>query len=352
MISLLEVYRFLVSWGAARWNRLRSNRPSVDKQAGSRLLNLPTVALITILNHLPPESIAALSLTCKSAFYVLFPGTTTSLCGYSLENLLLLLEKDLSHRYFYCCDCGRLHRFSPSWAPYRRNGAQHWLELPCEPQIENSGDLCIGFHHARLVLNEHYFGPGRGLSLSQLEVKIASPNGGWEIQSEARIISGQLFLSMSHTLLLRGTRAENRHAISHSYPHEICHHVTTHYREYRNPHHTMRIPELLPLDGLICQPYGYFKECYNAPGSCFVCLTGFTTTIDRQVYSDVEHLNITIVSYHQLGDCWSPYDRTWLLFVAPPTMLTPFRPEAYENDCRGNSIIKRRWETRRLQITD
>ncbi|KAK1765545.1 hypothetical protein QBC33DRAFT_475977, partial [Phialemonium atrogriseum] len=270
------------------------------------LLNQPLDILFEISEFLPPESVAALSLTCKSAFYVLFPVSKSSLHDSSLENLLLLLEKDLRRHFFYCYCCLRLHRFSSYWAPCQRY-LRH-LDLPCRPEV--------GWVSSRPSREEcALLWPGRGLRLSQLEFEIRPSVNGWVIKSSARIIEDVLFLSFLHTLVLRGTPHHNRDVLEYLHHHHICHHITTH-RPTVNHWGKLptRIPELSPWDGR--GPFSYIKQCWSAPGSCLVCLTDFTTTIERRPVHlakkpGQELWTITILSYHQVGHCRSPLGCKW-----------------------------------------
>lgn len=82
------------------------------------LLNLPTEILLLIACQLSlsPESLVALSLTCKTLSSIL-DRDAVKLCEKSRCQLLLLLEKDLGNRFFYCSVCCQLHRFSQQWSP-------------------------------------------------------------------------------------------------------------------------------------------------------------------------------------------------------------------------------------------
>lgn len=95
------------------------------------LLNLPVELLVLIVDHLSssPESIIALSLTCKSLFGVL-RSDVASLRGHQCRSsLLALLEKDLGDRFFYCSKCCQLHRFSASWNPTDTELTEHYENI-------------------------------------------------------------------------------------------------------------------------------------------------------------------------------------------------------------------------------
>jgi hypothetical protein len=338
--SLLEGLRRWLGWQTR----------GVDSQATSLLLSQPLDVLFEILEYLPPVSSVALALTRKLAFRAFFPAMKSRLDAQGLQNLLLLLEESVSWDFFFCHGCTQLHRFSYSWAPGCRQKSS--LEPPCKPDINSFGDLYIGFHHVRLVMNAHFFGPRRGLSLSRLETKILPYCNGWETSSMAQIIQDQLFLCISHQLLLHQDRYLNRLALKSTYNHYICHHITTHPCR-RNPRDLYavlptRIPELSPPgDGI---SYGDVKNCDSLPGSCSVRLTDFTTTVKQRRTnadnSEQELLHVTIVSYHQLGHCRSPFDWKWQTFSTrysryPPDLITRAQ---YLGSYHEPGAVKRRWD--------
>lgn len=102
------------------------------------LLNLPTEILLPIASQLSssPESLVSLSLTCKTLSSIL-DRDAVKLCEKSRRQFLLLLEKDLGNRFFYCSFCCQLHRFSQQWSPVSR----HYLWMP--------NFNCICYHDAK-----------------------------------------------------------------------------------------------------------------------------------------------------------------------------------------------------------
>ncbi len=111
------------------------------------------------------------------------------------------------------------------------------LRPPCKPSTVDLGGRQIGFFHARLAMNAHFFGPGHGLKLEQLEMGILPYIHGWQTDSRARIFQNQLFIRFSHRLRLEQDpefiRIAARSAYNHLLPY-ICSHIVTHIPR-RNP---------------------------------------------------------------------------------------------------------------------
>lgn len=328
-----EMYGFLRFLGSIRM-RLPGRRPRRSSQAESLLLQLPVELLLDISGFLPPESAVALALTCTSSFGILFPKK--KLRGLQLDELLQLLERDLSKQFFFCQPCHTLHRFSPSWRPKY----QDHFDGPCKINVEVCGTFHLGFHFARLAMNKHLL--GGGLELEQLSFSLPTYRG-WNVRSTARVIKDELYLCVSHALSLNGTGPENRQELEAS-KHGICDHVTTHEAEncfrisgveyienFLDGPSFRQIPDYAgPPRERIAElaPRGYpsyshaLAECRDTRGSCLTCLTDYSITTNQKRTSDArnettakETWDIVIVAYHQLGSCRSQFDWKWRTYA-------------------------------------
>ena len=298
----------------------------VNTQANCLLLNQPVDIVFQILEHLPPESSVAFSLTCKAAYSGFFQRMKQGLDVTAKQNLLPFLEESLSKDFFFCHNCAKLHPLDPAWTrdpgsnPVHRphlgpGGGQP--QLPCKPRIHTPGGLGIGFHHIKLATNAHLWGSGHGMSLAWLKRDIPvledwkSTNldsTHWKIGHDARISGdAQLFLRVTHKALVSGyAKISSCVNILPSRPHFICHHVAN-----RASGGTSNL--FLPLD----------LRYNNTRGSCDICLTDYTATVKRLGREDYPFGNKnaygtvwekTIISYHQLGRCRSPSDPAWVAF--------------------------------------
>ncbi|KAH8893276.1 hypothetical protein GQ53DRAFT_108026 [Thozetella sp. PMI_491] len=337
----------LIRRGFRRW--LGQPTHEMNLQAASLLSSQPCEILFLILEYLPPESSIAVTLTCKLLFHSFFPIMKSRLDTQSLQNLLLLLEESVSQDLYFCHDCIRLHRFLSSWAP-----SKDPLKPPCKPSTVDFGGREIGFYHVRLVINAHLFGPGHGLRLKQLETRILPYFHGWQTDSRARILQDQLFLQISHRLRLKQTPELIRIAVKSTYDHYVCPHITTHLTR-RDPRHLTatlptQIPQLAPLASRFSYEECSLDNCTDVPGSCSICLTDYTTSIERQRIdacdSERQLLDITIVSYHQLGCCRSPLDWKWQTFsTARPYYPTDIITRTqHPESCYEPGAVRKRWE--------
>ncbi|KAI1807009.1 hypothetical protein F4811DRAFT_62838 [Daldinia bambusicola] len=322
----------------------------IDLQCTSLLLNMPLDILFEIVDALQPQDYIAFALTCKSAFLTFFEFAKKLLNHACLRMFLIRIEGGLSVNFFFCYRCTQLHRYSHSWAPGRM--VQSRLEPPCRPRIRGLGGVYIGFHHARLVMNAHFFGPGRGLNISKFRSNLLELPNDWVTSSIARIMGGQLFLRIRHQLVLNHPWLDNRNSfLKLHYNHYICRHFAT--------HRPSRISWIMPgyvqirsaylLPGIIHYGRSQFtSETFDeVSGCCETCLTDFFGTIKwyRVDYRN-NLLDIEIVAYHQVGNCRSPSDWKWATFAPrdSPRPLTEITRSRYLSEDHGLGAVKRRWE--------
>ncbi|KAK4235098.1 hypothetical protein C8A03DRAFT_18117 [Achaetomium macrosporum] len=184
---------------------------SQSPQAQPALLKLPAELILCIAAQLSssPESVVALSLTCKHLRTIL-ANDVVKVQAKCRGRLLALVEKDLGDRLFYCSVCCQLHAFSPWWDP--TNGehlafqsARH-NRFYCHAQQVFNLNAAQSLYHVfgRLVMNRHFYGAPKGLPLDTLAKPVwARSWGGGPLCRQtpsARIVRDELFLRVTHTL--------------------------------------------------------------------------------------------------------------------------------------------------------
>ncbi|KAK8131427.1 hypothetical protein PG984_007865 [Apiospora sp. TS-2023a] len=302
-------------------NQTRNQRvpwKRVDQQDNSLFMRLPLDLLLSVRDHLPPESSAALCLTCKAALDVFEPQ---DLHEDDLRRIRQQFEREMSERCFYCGQCGHLHRYSKDWR-IRDRGIDD--ELPCEAPRVRIGLWKIGFYHFQLVMNTHLYGPGRGLPASIIE---SGRDGAWLAQATMAVLDGQLFLSVRYTRTIMGSVG------------------------YRLPE-----LELAQQD----QPHE-LKAPWSSTGSCRICLTdyAFKLTCARPPFRNITGpsglsqiaqpaaYKIEIETYHQLGACRDAFDWMWRCFADESPSCTTRLSQILTDHPPG--AIRDRWVEARAQ---
>ncbi|KAI0144120.1 hypothetical protein F4776DRAFT_610776 [Hypoxylon sp. NC0597] len=325
------------------------------------LLKLPLELIFMISEEfLEPASALALSLTCKGLSAAIFPKSRRRLGDDDRREFLRLLEKDVSRQRptHYCDDCVCLHYFDPTrddptihpqfhmfqYSDCRRNS----LHLP-------GTSFVFGYHHARLLTNQYLYGAPHAWFASKFGIPTQhgphSPH--WTQTWSANVINGELFLSATHTVRFVGNEDDFRRSLDEN-DYNICRHVGTRksFRDLSNPgedndslflywqrfgnlvntiHITnsasftpawssRRVINAFRLERGASIPIGhrFLRLCKDVRGSCSFCATDYTTTLEKGFvggFGPLRHeWTLTIVTYHQLGDCRSPYDARWAAF--------------------------------------
>ncbi|KAH0490287.1 hypothetical protein TgHK011_001764 [Trichoderma gracile] len=270
------------------------------------LLQLPTEILLLIASQLSssPESLVALSLTCKT--------------------LSSALDREEQWH----------PKVLGAALPSRRCALYH-EEKMFHPTPE-SYQFALYYIYGRLVMNRHFYGFPKGLPLERLECSTLVPSWGggplWQEHHFAKIIDDELFICTTHTIA--GSAATLRDAIDEG-RHGVCMHTATDPVDLCYPHRRRiyRMPEFLEPEG--DEAHGSspppFRACRDVLGACTVCLTDYVTTIERAEVNEITEVNyemtvgplvdgwsITITACHQLGRCRSPEDWKWVTLTETP----------------------------------
>ncbi|KAK5998094.1 hypothetical protein PT974_00466 [Cladobotryum mycophilum] len=278
------------------------------------LFKQPLDIFLEIVSHLDPSSAASLSLTCKNAFALLAPASLSRLTTEDKGALLQLWERDanVGSSFYFCHLCTKLHPFAPWWGPKTRSREScrflasenyaHFL-LSWKP---SGSYITVAYHHARLVMNRHLYGPELGLDLDSFTVR----EGPRKIHRNldlvqsmtARIINDMLVLRIEHEITPAsaevppdGFRKEVDEAVC-----KICEHMQTHKLICS----TWRTISEIGVQ----EAETMFSPCRNAPGSCERCTTDLETTIEFGMERTSSEWRINIVSYHLLGQGRTPWE--------------------------------------------
>lgn len=293
------------------------------------------------MDHLPVETRAALCLTCKAALDVFEPR---DLPETDLRHIRRLFEKHLSERYYYCWDCGHLHRYHRGWDWQIKSNQMAFLR-PCQfPNVE-IGAWKFGFYRFQLVMNAHVYGPGRGLPTSIME---SGTIGKWLAEATMAIREDQLFLSVRYTRTFMGSLGYvyfetqlDRHRL------QFCQHLSNRPSPF-DPYGAQRLPELQLTRKTKQGSRQLLRAPWSANGSCRTCLTDYTFALNcarprsRIGSSQQAQYKIEIVTYHQLGACRDPSDWMWQCFAGNPPGQATRQP--YLNTDHHPGAVKNRWD--------
>lgn len=299
MWPLVHVLIFITIYITLRilWKSLFRQKPgpqplslSTLASSNSLVLRQPRDIILSIADHLPLESIAALSLTNKDLWLLLNGDARLrelSNEASAKEEFLQLIERELGHKYYYCHECTRLHLFKGDWALSRLedDGGRKYQSLgPCFRKYgANMTMASIHFPYplARLVMNRHLHGPTHGLPLSALECEVrrffrtSTPAVEWKVTWTARIWNNMLYMHSTHKLThVREPYdpKDLRKAVD-GLRHRLCSHLQTHSGVDRHGRE-LRLKDRLWT--VARHTDGTFVPC-NISGWCAECITDWST---------------------------------------------------------------------------
>lgn len=220
------------------------------------------------------------------------------------EKLLLLLEKDIPFRYYCHRWHGRWSRSTPSRPFYMER-----LECKKDPDRRFCFPFCgyIPYHHMRLVMNRHFYGPEHGLPLQALSERQNYQTHEYEVEcsisQHARIFGDELLvLTVISMTQLRGDLVLLRSHVE-SFGGSVCQHLTI---SQRSP---VCIPIQFPELAKKGNASGSFPACGPMYGSCTSCLTYYSINITWQGLE--KGYSIEVLVYRGLGDCRTPESWYW-----------------------------------------
>uniref|UniRef100_A0A8H7NKS5 F-box domain-containing protein n=1 Tax=Bionectria ochroleuca TaxID=29856 RepID=A0A8H7NKS5_BIOOC len=310
--------------------------PQEDYPPKLRLIDLPSDVLFSITDHLDTPSVHSLSLTCRSLYASRFPATQRPLSPEDQQQLLTTLERDpLGEGFSYCQRCNKLHSYDRTWGP--QSGS--------EKSQNTRGTLCgmkdafspagnpfdLGYHHARLAMNNHFYGPQFGIPLDAICIKQIISRGGTAIDcsTAAQILQDELYIRRTYNFMVPENGIDeffNTHGFR---DFRLCEHMPF----LRSPSvYHQAVPEL-QCRSRTAPANEAFQPCRNSPGSCGICLLDYDITIQHS--ANDKAWKIVIRAFHQLGSCRSPDDWKWARFTerSKPRLFGPNRPNR-----RGSSF--------------
>ncbi|KAM4056629.1 hypothetical protein HRG_003498 [Hirsutella rhossiliensis] len=310
------------------------------------ILQLPADILLLICDQLDTPEALSMSLTCKSVFAL---SLTMCQCRRKMPSeerrrFLLLLEADarMGRGVFYCHACNSLHPFQRDWGPRSEREASGAPARPHHCGIRDrfapaGNPFGLSYHHARLVMNQHLYGPGRGLALGNICVRHTERRPATSIlcTTDAQIKDGELLLLRTYAFTVADDSISEFRRGGGPRDFRLCEHTCFFPHSSSSPYR-QHIPQLQPPR----TGDQAFPPCHDAPGSCGLCLMDYVITVAPSSAA----WDVTIKAYHQLGACRSPDDWKWARFseAKRPHLFFPNRPNRRSSTLEAGAV-RRRW---------
>ncbi|KAF2631248.1 hypothetical protein BU25DRAFT_418854 [Macroventuria anomochaeta] len=276
------------------------------------LLNLPFEILQHIASYLDDASAAKFSLSSRQICYAVGTNRLSSYIASSAsrfdarDRLEETIERALPGSW-HCAWCDKFHVWSAHDGPAAISQMQ---QSPCAKYNSYLADrmgytLC--YHHIRLALVRHKYGPAHGLEIGAFEwrgsgsVSLFRTPVHTTIAHQAEIRDGRFLLHTNYSILLPTWAASHKNLIGHLWP--LLPPLLTQHRASEYGHTGV----MAALDNVV-------RRGWRVLGaqSCSDCQTDWSVTafpIPRSVAGEFVRLNIQ--TWRDLGTGKTPFDTAW-----------------------------------------
>ncbi|KAK5998309.1 hypothetical protein PT974_00686 [Cladobotryum mycophilum] len=342
---------FTPLWDLGSWFGAPTSSEIVDEKPtrSTPFLDIPADVMLLITDQLDAPSALSLAHSCKSLYALNACQHYKQMRAEDQKEFLLLLERDpLGKGTYYCHPCNKLHPFQQTWGPHseseisKESGVYHCGNRDRFSPIGNAFDL--SFTHAKLVMNNHFYGPEYGVPIENLCIEHDERRDATNIHciTSAKILDDELFIQRTYTFTVTDSDVQEFRKCTGARDFRLCEHTSffsnnSIYRQY--------VPELQrrPSDG-----GEGLVACREVPGSCGLCLMDYDITINPS--EDGKAWLMTIQAYHQVGSCRSPDDWKWARFTEScrPHLFFPNRPNR-RGSIHNPGTVRIRWSDEESQ---
>ncbi|KAH7354249.1 hypothetical protein B0T11DRAFT_301273 [Plectosphaerella cucumerina] len=197
--------------------------------------HFPVETALGIFEQLPPEDKLSLALSCKGLYVVFLASTTSTLSGQGKKDLLLRLERDIGHQYWFCPKCVKLHAFDRNRGAQQNYDVGHAGTGCCSSSsfgpltTWTCGIRNLDCKMARLLWINHRYGPDKGISPEEFCWGLEEPALGswpsifWHVGLEIKFIDDQMLLKATH--YIQGNSIHQLLQRSDIRDHKLCRHA-------------------------------------------------------------------------------------------------------------------------------
>jgi len=184
-------------------------------------LRLPLDVILAITDHLKPEDIFLLSLSCTTLLASLSRPKWDDLPTAGKNRFLEALVRDMTRTHYFCPECSQLlvydeadvFKLNADYHDRLWKGRKCWLDSFFPMSFWGANCLKLDYHFAHQVMNRHFFGAPAGLPTEILDSEtwayfpydMDRPLNNqlrWDVRVGARIINDELYLAAVHRLKL------------------------------------------------------------------------------------------------------------------------------------------------------
>ena len=289
------------------------------------ILGLPVELIRHVEMYLDTATAASFCLSSRYIYYALGTDVLTrhidgSKNRFEKRRIIEAVVERAFPGHWFCAWCDKFHAWDASEGPNqprlsnqqspRKTAMTASKQHDCtdfNSYLTGSPTYTLRYHHIRLALNAHFWGPTHGIPLSSFAhdhksmVRISKTPVPTTLRIRARISSsGNLLLHTSFAIILPSFSTHSKHLLKHLWP--IFPHILTGHRDTDSGHAGL----MAAVDNVVRRGWKYaFTQ------SCEVC--GADWAVNRQdfVHQTGGQVRLVVQSWRDLGKGRSPFERAW-----------------------------------------
>jgi hypothetical protein len=210
--------------------------------------------------------------------------------------------------HWFCAWCDRFHIWSPKTGP-KNAGQEKEQGRDCadfNSYLHAGPGYVLRYHHIRLAINAHLWGPEHGLPLSTFEyaekgmAKISRTTVPTNVKTQARIVEGHFLLHTSFAIIVPSFVTHNKNLLKHLWP--TLPHVLSGHRDSENGHTGL----MAAIDNVVRRGWRY---AYTQ--NCSTCATDWTVSAHEFPHATGGQVRLVIQTWRDLGTGRTPFETGW-----------------------------------------
>jgi hypothetical protein len=277
------------------------------------VLALPVELVQQVSIYLDDASSAAFCLSSRYIYYALGTDTLSTYVGASKNRfekrrtIEAVVERAFPGHWF-CAWCDKFHAWGLEDGP-NNAGQEKEKKRDCadfNSYLHAGPDYILRYHHIRLALNAHLWGPEHGLLLSTFEhteknmAKISRTPVPTNLKISAKIVEGHFLLHTSFAIILPSYLARSKLLLKHLWP--TLPHILSGHRDSENGHTGL----MAAIDNVVRRGWKY-PHTQN----CSSCATDWSVTSHEFPHVTGGQARLVVQSWRDLGTGRTPFESGW-----------------------------------------
>ena len=281
------------------------------------ILGLPVELIRQVTTYLDTANAASFCLSSRYIYYalgtdVLMRHIDGSKNRFEKRRVIEAVVERAFPGHWFCAWCDKFHAWDASEGPNQplHSRDDKTRQRDCSDfnsYLSATPTYTLRYHHIRLALNAHLWGPTHGIPLSAFShdhksmARISKTPVPTTLRIRARISSsGSFLLHTSFAIILPSFSTQSKHLLKHLWP--LFPHILTGHRDTDSGHAGL----MAAVDNVVRRGWKYaFTQ------SCEAC--GADWAVGRQdfVHQTGGQVRLVVQSWRDLGSGRNPFERAW-----------------------------------------